>query len=93
MINVHDMLNIIQRTLVLMGNANELLSQVRRCNILQCVEKTLENYGKEPRSNSREFLFGDEFCSQLQSKVESDITLSQVVSLSKRFHPTESDLA
>ena len=28
-INVHDVLNIIQRTLVLMGNANELLSQAR----------------------------------------------------------------
>ena len=87
MINVHDVLNIIQRTLVLMGNANELLLQARRCNILQCVDKTLEKYGKEPRSNSREFLFDEEFCSQLKSKVELDTSLSQVVSLSKRFHP------
>ena len=39
------------------------------------------------RSNSREYLFGEEFCSQLKSKVESDTTFSQVVSLSKRFHP------
>ena len=86
-INVHDVLNIIQWTLVLMGNANELLSQARHCNILQCIDKTLEKYGKEPRSNSREFLFGEEFCSQLKSKVESDTTLSQVISLSKHFHP------
>ena len=86
MINVHDVLNIIQRTLVLMGNANELLSQARRCNILQCVDETLEKYGKELHSNSREFLFSEEFCWQLKSKVESDTTLSQVILLSKRFH-------
>ena len=70
-----------------MGNANELLSQARRCNILECVNKTLEKYGKEPYSTWREFLFGDEFCSQLKSKVESDTTLSQVVLLLKCFHP------
>ena len=86
-INVHDVLNIIQRTLVLMGTANELLSQARRCNILQRVDKTLEKYSKEPHSNSQEFLFGEEFCSQLKSKVESDTTLSQVISLLKRFQP------
>ena len=86
-INVHDVLNVIQWTLVLMGNANELLSQAQCGNILQCVDKTLEKYGKEPCSNSREFLFGDEFCSQLKSEVEMDTTLSQVVLFSKRFHP------
>ena len=32
-INVHDVLNVLQRTLVLLGNANELVSQTRRCNI------------------------------------------------------------
>ena len=68
-INVHGMLNIIQCTLVLMGNANELLSQARRCNILQCVDKTLEKYGKEPRLNTWEFLFGEEFCSQFLRKL------------------------
>ena len=84
--NVHDVLNVIQRTLVLMGNANELLSQTRRCNILQCVDKSLERYGKEPRPDGHDFLFGEAFCSQLKSKVEADTTLAQVVSLSKRFH-------
>ena len=86
-INAHDVLNVIQRTLVLMGNANELLSQTRRRQILQCVDKNLEKYGKDPRPNSQEYLFGEEFCSQLKSKVESDTALSQVVSLSKRYHP------
>ena len=86
-INVHDVLNIIQHMLVLMGNANELLSQAQRCNILQCIDKTLEKYGKEPRSNSLEFLLGEEFCSQLKSKVKLDKILSQVISLLKHFHP------
>ena len=83
-INAHDVLNVVQRTLVLMGNANELLSQTRRRQILQCVDKSLEKYGKDPRPNSQEYLFGEEFCSQLKSKVESN---TQVVSLSKRYHP------
>ena len=53
---------------------------------MQCIDKTLEKYRKEQRSNSQEFLFGEEFCSQLKSKVELYMTLSQIVSLLKRFH-------
>ena len=48
MINVHDVLNVVQRTLVLLGNANEIISQARRCNILRAVDQDLEKYGKEP---------------------------------------------
>ena len=55
-INVHDVLNVLQRTLVLLlRNANEL---VRRCRILRVVDQGLEKYGKEPPNNSQEFLFG-----------------------------------
>ena len=36
-INVYDILNVLQRTLVLLGNANELVSQARRRNILRVV--------------------------------------------------------
>ena len=79
-INVHDVLNIIQQTLVLMGNTSELLLQAWRCNILQYINKTLEKYSKELCSNSQEFLLAT-------SKVESDTTLSQVISLSKCFYP------
>jgi len=70
-----------------MGNTNELLSQARRCNILQCVDKTLEKYGKDPAPSSRDTLFGHDFCTQLKGKVDSDTTLAQVVSISKRYHP------
>jgi len=45
MINVHDVLNVVQRTLVFLGNANELISQARRCNILRAVDQGLEWQG------------------------------------------------
>ena len=86
-INVHDVLNVLQCTLVLLGNANELVSQTRRCSILRAVDQDLEKYGKEPPSNNQEFLFGKEFCSQLKTQVESDKTLTQVVQLSHRYKP------
>ena len=86
-INVQDVLNVLQRTLVLLGNANELISQVRRCSFLRACDQDLEKYGKEPPINSNEFLFGKEFCSQLKSQVESDKTLSQVVQMSHRYKP------
>jgi len=86
-VNAHDVLNVIQRSSVLMGNTNELLSQSRRCNILQCADKTLEMYGKDPAPLFRDTLFGHDFCTQLKGKIDSDTTLSQVVSISKCYHP------
>ena len=83
-INVHDILNVLQRTLVLLDNANERVSQTR-CNILRAINQGLEKYGKEPPSNNQELLFGKEFCSQLKAQVESDKTLMQVVQLSHHY--------
>ena len=86
-INVHDVLEVVQRTLVLLGNANELISQTRRCAILKCVDHNLEKYGKDPPKNNGDLLFGKEFCAQLKSQVESDKALSQVVTLANRYQP------
>ena len=58
-VSTQDVLNVVQRTLVLMGNANELISQARCCIILQYVDKDLEKYGKDPRP-----MCGEEFCSR-----------------------------
>ena len=77
-VNVHDVLNIVQRSLVLLGNANELVSQLRRSKILQLIDKSLEKYGREPRCDSGEFLFGSEFTSYLKNQVETDTSLAQV---------------
>ena len=86
-VNVHDVLDIIQRSLVLLGNANELLSQLRRTNILQLVDKSLVKYGQDSPSQAGEFLFGPEFTKHLKDQVESDTSLAQVVSASQRYHP------
>ena len=86
-INVHDVLEVVQRTLMLLGNANELVSQTRRCIILKCVDHNLEKYGKDPPTNNGDFLFGKEFCTQLKGKVESDKALTQVVNLSNCYQP------
>ena len=60
-INVHDVLNIIQRTLVLMGNANELLSQARRCNILQCFDKIWKGTGRNHVQTAKNFYLATSF--------------------------------
>jgi len=39
MMNVHDVLNVVQHMLVLLGNANELISQA---NIFRAVDQGLE---------------------------------------------------
>jgi len=77
MINVHDVLVVVQRTLMLLGNDNELIFQARGCNILRSVGQGLEKYGKKHPTNNQEHLFGSEFCFKLKGQVESDKALSQ----------------
>ena len=89
-ISVADVLDVIQRSLVLLGNSNELLSQMRRTNILQLADKSLGKYGQDSPSQAGEFLFGPGFTKHLQNKVESDASLAQLVSTSRRYHPYSS---
>ena len=86
-ISVHDVLEVIQHSLVLLGNMNELLSQMRRKNILQVADKSLGRYGQDSPSHAGEFLFGPEFTKHLQDKVDSNALLAKVVSTSQRYHP------
>ena len=58
-INVHDVLEIIQRSLVLLGNANKVLSQMT--NLLELADKSLEKYAQDSPSQAGEFLFGQAF--------------------------------
>ena len=81
-VNVHDVLNIIQRTIVLLGNAHEMLSQLRCPKILAAVDTSLVKYGQKPQPESGEFLFGSEFTKYLRGEVETDSSLAEVVSLS-----------
>ena len=85
-ISVHDMLEIIQRSLVLLGNANEMLSQMRRTNLLELADKALGKYAQDSPSQAGEFLFGPEFAKHLQDKIEADVSLAKVVATSQRYH-------
>ena len=87
-INVLDVMDIMQRTLVLLGNANEL-SQARRTNLLQIANSSLAKYGQEPQPQAGEFLFGPGFTTKLKRQVETDTALSKIISSlpSQRFHP------
>ena len=86
-ISVYDVLKMIQRSLILLGNANEMLSQMRRTNLLELVDKSLGKYAQDSPSQAGEFLFGPEFAKHLQDKVEAYVSLAKVVAISQRYHP------
>ena len=86
-ISVHDMLEIIQRSLVLLGNTNEMLSQMRRTNLLKLADESLGKYAQDLPSQAGELLFGPEFAKHLQDKVKADVLLAKVVATSQRYHP------
>ena len=89
-ISVHDVLDMIQRSLVLFGNANELLSQAQRTNVLQLIDPSLKKYGQESPAQPGEFLFGPGFTKYLNDQVDSGTSLASVVSASQRYHPYHS---
>ena len=81
-VNVHNILNIIQRTIVLLDNTSEMLSQLRRSKILASVDTSFIKFGQKPQSGSGEFLFGSEYTKYLRGEAETDSSLAKVVSLS-----------
>ena len=90
-VNVHNVLNVAQRMMALLGNANKMLSQFRRCKILAAVDPSLVQYGKKSQPDRGKFLFGSGFTKYLKREVETDSSLAEVVSLSKRYHPYNSN--
>ena len=87
---VSDVLDIIQRSLVLLGNANNLISETRRETALESIHLSLKKYGKGDFSNSRCDLFGQEFKDGLVKKVEADAALSKAVNIVARSVGTTS---
>ena len=85
-VSVEDVLQVIQRSLVLMGNANTLLANTQRDSILQVVNKSLVKYSKDCKPGIGEHLFGKNFPVALKKEVEQDKSLSQIVALTHRHH-------
>lgn len=78
-----DVLALIQRSVCLIGNASEYISQTRRAKILESIDKTWGKFGTDEYRSS-DTLFGQEFQSSLTDKVEKDVALSKAVSIMKR---------
>ena len=80
-IHVSDILDTIQRSLVLIGNANSLISETRREIALESIHPSLKKYGKGAFAKAKADLFGEEFKDTLVKKVEADSALSKAVSI------------
>ena len=78
-----DVLSVIQRTLCLIGNASEFVSQTRRSKILESIDQSWSKFGSD-EYKTKDTLFGEEFQASLTGKVEKDVALSKAVSILKR---------
>ena len=76
---VPDVLDVLQRTLVLLGSANNAISEARRENALEAIHQSLKKYGKGDFTQAEGDLFGEAFKDQLVKKVEVDSALSKAV--------------
>ena len=83
-IPVSEMLDVIQRSLVLLGNANSLLSERRREIALDAVHPSLRKYAKGDFTEAGVDLFGGRFKEELVQKVEADGALSKAVRIVSR---------
>ena len=83
MVSAREVLAVIQRSLCLVGNASEGISQTRRTKILEAIDKSWGKHGADEFKSS-DTLFGKEFQSSLTDRVEKDVALSKAVSIMKR---------
>ena len=83
-IYVSDILDTIQRSLVLLGNANNLISETRRETALESIHPSLKKYGRGDFSKAGNDLFGQDFKDGLVKKVEADSALAKAVNIVTR---------
>ena len=83
-ISVAVVMDTIQRSLVLLGNANNLISETRREVALEAIHPSLKKYGKGDFSKSEENLFGEAFKETLVKKIEADSVLAKAVNIVTR---------
>lgn len=84
LIPVPDVLDIIQRSIVLIGNASNLVSETRREIALEAIHPSLKRYAKGDFKDAGSDLFGDQFKDELVKKVEADSALSKAVRIVSR---------
>ena len=74
----------IQRTLCLVGNASEYISQTRHTNTLEVIDPSWSSYAAEEFARARDSLFGEAFQADLTERVEKDTALAKAVSITKK---------
>ena len=79
LIPIPDVLDIIQRSIVLIGSANNLVSETRREVALDAIHSSLKKYAKGDFKDAGSDLFGEKFKDELVKKVEADSALSKAV--------------
>ena len=84
LIPVTDVLDVIQRSIVLLGNANNLISKTRREVILESIQPSFKKYAKGDFSEASSDLFGVKFKETLVQQVEADTALSKAVHIATR---------
>ena len=83
LVPVADVISMIQRTICLIGNASEFISQIRRTRILEKLDVSWSKYGQEDFSDSKDTLLGKNSQQTLASKVEEEAVLAKAVVASK----------
>ena len=79
MVPATEVLSLVQRTLCLVGNSSELVSQIRRSKILEAGDPSWAKYGTDDFPSAKATLFGEEFQANLTKSVEKDSALSKAV--------------
>ena len=84
LIPVPIVLDMIQRTLVFLGSANNLLSEKKGSAILHSVDPKLARYAKGDFQNAGKCLFGQGFVKEVVSQVEADTAICKASALASK---------
>ena len=84
-----DVLDMIQRTICLIGNSSELISQKRRASILSAIDPSWSKFSTE-KFEDKEMLFGGKFQLKLTNRVEKETALAKAVSITNRHRGKDS---
>ena len=77
-------LDMIQCTLVFLGNANQLLNEKRRLGLLKSIDPNLTKYAKGEFPEAGKDLFGSKFAKEIVGHIEADTAICKASAIVKR---------
>jgi hypothetical protein len=72
------------RTLCLISSASEQISQGRRAKISKAIDPTWKKLSDDSFPSAKSTLFGEDFQSLLEDRVQKDTAMSKAIAISKR---------